>query len=175
MLLAFALSAAAAGAAQKTSSQDPKTITITILRTNDIHGHLEAWTGWEGELAGKRVGGLDRVAARVREVRQEVGPDRVLLLDAGDTIGDTYMAAMTEGRAIIEVMNAIAYDAMVIGNHEPDFTAPTLRARMGEARFPLLAANVRKADGGAFARPYTVKDIAGVRIGILGIAFRTHR
>ncbi len=59
---------------------------ITILHTNDIHGHLEAWQGWEGELAGQTVGGLDRLAARVSELRATLGKDRVLLLDAGDTM-----------------------------------------------------------------------------------------
>ena len=126
---------------------------ITVLHTNDIHGHLLSWQGWEGELAGKQVGGLDRLATRVRQVRAEVGPERVLLLDGGDTIGDTMIAAETEGRAVIEAMNAIGYDAMVMGNHEPDFTAEKLRSRIAEARFPVLAANIQLQGEGLFATP----------------------
>ncbi len=144
---------------------------ITILHTNDIHGHLLPWQGWEGELAGKQVGGLDRLATRVRQVRAEVGPERVLLLDGGDTIGDNMIAAETEGRAVIEAMNAIGYDAMVMGNHEPDFTAEKLRSRIAEARFPVLAANIQLQGGGRFATPYVVREVNGIRIGILGIAY----
>lgn len=144
---------------------------ITLLHTNDIHGHLTAWTGWKGELAGEKVGGLDRAAARVEEVRREVGAGQVLLLDAGDTLGDSLIAAATEGRALIEAMNAVGYDAMVIGNHEPDFSAATLRARIGEAVFPVLAANIVDPRGELFTRPYVLKDVGGVRVGILGIAY----
>ena len=69
-------------------------------------------------------------------------------------------------------MNAMRYDAMVIGNHEPDFTAQVLSERMGEAAFPLLAANIRERAGGKpFARPYVIREVGGVRVGILGLAY----
>ena len=42
---------------------------------------------------------------------------------------------------------------MVIGNHEPDFTAQKLEARMGEAQFPPLAANIIGRDRRLFAKP----------------------
>ena len=98
--------------------------------------------------------------------------ENVLLLDAGDTIGDTLVAAETEGRAVIETMNRIGYDAMVVGNHEPDFTAEKLLERIKEAEFPVLAANiVRKTDDELFTKPYVIKTIGGVRVGILGLAY----
>ncbi len=145
---------------------------ITILHTNDIHGHLDSWRGWNGELNGRTVGGMDRLSARIRVVRSSLIPNSVLLLDAGDAIGDAMMAAETEGRAVIETMNALGYDAMVIGNHEPDFTAETLRARIAEARFPVLAANIiNRSTGESFTTPYIIRDVNGVRIGILGLAY----
>lgn len=144
---------------------------LTILHTNDLHGHLEPWDGW-GELEGRRVGGLDRVATVVKRVRAEVGARKVLLLDGGDTIGDTMIAARTEGRAIVSAMNAIGYDAMVVGNHEPDFGPQALAERMREARFPVLAANiVKSATGQGFATPYRIFEVNGVRVGVLGLAY----
>lgn len=144
---------------------------LTILHTNDLHGHLEPWDGW-GELAGRRVGGLDRVATIVKRVRTEVGARKVLLLDGGDTIGDTLIAARTEGRAIISAMNAIGYDAMVVGNHEPDFGRQALVERMREARFPVLAANIVNSETGkSFATPYRILDVNGVRVGVLGLSY----
>ena len=145
---------------------------LTILHTNDIHGHLSKWTGWEGDLKNKTVGGLDRLAAQVANARSQAKPENVLLLDAGDTIGDTLVAAETEGRAVIETMNRIGYDAMVVGNHEPDFTAEKLLERIKEAKFPVLAANiVRKSNDELFTKPYVIKTIGGVRVGILGLAY----
>lgn len=172
------LMAAGAAVVAKAADQDAhkgnpdQSRTITILHTNDIHGHLEAWPGWDGELAGRTVGGLARLAARIREARASAAPDSVLLLDAGDTIGDTMIAVETEGRSVIETMNAIGYDAMVVGNHEPDFTAEKLRARIAEARFPVLAANIReRTNGKLFTKPYLLRDLNGVRVGILGLAY----
>lgn len=174
-LLSLTASAMAfeSGAAQRgaSSERDEQARTVTVLHTNDIHGHLQSWIGWEGELAGRTLGGIDRIAARVREIRAEAGAGQVMLLDAGDTIGDTLLAAETEGRALIEAMNAVGYDAMVIGNHEPDFTAEKLKARIDEARFPVVAANIVGRGGRLFTRPYVLKNVAGVRLGILGIAY----
>lgn len=144
---------------------------VTLLHTNDLHGHLEPWTGWEGELAGQRAGGLARLATLVERVRREVGAERVLLLDAGDTLGDTQLAARTQGRAVIEAMNLMRYDAMVVGNHEPDFGMQVLRERAAEARFPMLAANLFDAQGGRIVAGTLVREVGGVRVGILGLAY----
>lgn len=144
---------------------------ITILHTNDIHGHIEAWRGWEGDLAGKSIGGMDRLATAIKRVRGE-HDDEVLLLDAGDAIGDTMIADATKGEAVLRIMNALGYDAMTIGNHEPDFTSERLRELMGKARFPVLAANVYdRKTGQLFTKPCLIREIDGVKIGILGLAY----
>ena len=39
--------------------------TLTILHTNDIHGHLTAWQGWEGDLKDKTVGGFGRLPGAI--------------------------------------------------------------------------------------------------------------
>ena len=63
----------------KSAVKQEQTQTITILHTNDIHGHLEAWQGWEGELKNHTVGGLDRLSARIHEARGSAAPNSVLL------------------------------------------------------------------------------------------------
>ena len=139
-LFVFAASIVATDGAPAREAASPRT--IVILHTNDIHGHLTPWRGWDGELAGKTVGGFARLSAEIKQVRSAVGAEHVLLLDAGDTLGDTLIAHQTRGSAVVAAMNALRYDAMVIGNHEPDFGSAALRARIGEARFPVLAANI---------------------------------
>lgn len=145
---------------------------FTILHTNDLHGHLTPWRGWEGDLAGKTMGGMDRLGSAVKQVRAEAGAGNVLLLDAGDTLGDTMIADETKGKAIMDAMNALDYTAMVIGNHEPDFSAETLKQRIADAEFPVLAANItEKKTGRPYTRPFIIKEINGVKVGILGLAY----
>lgn len=146
-------------------------MTLTLLHTNDIHGHLTGWDGWEGELEGRRVGGLDRLASAVRAVRDE-RPGQVLLLDAGDLLGDTMIADLTKGKAPLSVLNHLGYDAMTVGNHEPDFGADVLRERIAEAKFPVVAANLAWNGGGPSPTPpFAIREAGGARVGILGVAY----
>lgn len=144
--------------------------TVTILHTNDIHGHLTAWKGWDGELRDKTVGGLGRLAGAIAAVRKEAKD--ALLLDAGDLIGDSMIADLTQGRAMVEALNHLGYDAMSVGNHEPDFGTDVLRKRIKDAAFTVLAANLIERNGSKpFATPYVIKNVTGVSVGILGLAY----
>jgi 5'-nucleotidase / UDP-sugar diphosphatase len=144
--------------------------TLTLLYTNDIHGHLTAWTGWEGDLKGKTIGGLGRLAGAIAEAKKEA--KEALLLDAGDLLGDSLIADLTEGKAMVEALNFLGYDAMSIGNHEPDFGTAVLRQRMQDATFAVLAANLIERKGSEpFAQPYLIKKVSGLSVGILGLAY----
>jgi 2',3'-cyclic-nucleotide 2'-phosphodiesterase (5'-nucleotidase family) len=146
-------------------------VTLTILHTSDLHGHVAA----QDELADRDLGeGLARVAATARAVRSEGRP--VLLLDSGDTIQGTpaqaMVAAGTVGDGsdpIVRAMNEIGYDAMAVGNHEFDFGLERLRRCRAQARFPWLSANIVDERGLRAFPPYLVREIAGVRVGILGL------
>ncbi|GAA5510951.1 bifunctional UDP-sugar hydrolase/5'-nucleotidase [Novipirellula caenicola] len=143
---------------------------ITLLHTNDVHGHLRAWRGWEGELQDQQLGGAARLASAIAAVRAE--SPNLLLMDAGDLIGDTMIAQLTHGQALTQVFDALQYDAVVIGNHEPDFGGATLMQRIESAGFATLAANVRRKDNGELlTRPYMIKDYDGVKVGVFGLAY----
>ncbi len=145
--------------------------TVILLHTNDFHGHLTGWRGWEGDLAGKQVGGLDRLASAIKAVRAG-RRDRCLLLDAGDLLGDTMIADLTTGAAPLALLNHLGYNAMAIGNHEPDFGSAVLRQRIKEAKFPVVAANLVARKGAKLAtKPYVVRKVDGVGVGILGLAY----
>lgn len=157
-----------ATAAGKTMSRTRRT--LTILHTNDLHGHLTEWRGFSEGLQGKIVGGVACLATAVKRIRSE--SQAVLLLDAGDLIGDTMLADLTQGEAVIGAYNAIGYDAMTFGNHEPDFGVDVLRQRMAQASFPFLAANLRDTvTGQPFASPWIIKEIGGTAVGILGLTY----
>jgi 2',3'-cyclic-nucleotide 2'-phosphodiesterase/3'-nucleotidase len=150
------------------------TVTVTVLATTDTHGHVHPWDYLAKEKAPR---GLAAVATLVDAVRKET--PNVLLLDVGDTIqGSTlesvHQAAFRDGRSsapdpMMLVMNAMGYDAMVVGNHEFNFGLRNLGAARAAARFPWLSANTQ-TDGRvpAFA-PYLVKTVGGVRVGVVGV------
>ncbi len=68
------------------------------------------------------------------------------------------------------VMNSLNYDAMAVGNHEYNFGLKVLEKARGEANFPWLSGNTYdKGTGRTHYKPYIVKEVAGVKIGILGL------
>ncbi len=76
----------------------------------------------------------------------------------------------TKGKLVVEAMNLMGYAAMAIGSRELELGLGALRERMAEARFAMLSANVFvKATGEQLAPPYTVREVAGQRIGIIGL------
>ena len=89
---------------------------IYILHTNDMHGRIEY-----GKYDGM---GFDRVAALVNQVRAM--SDNVLLLDAGDVTHGMPVATISEGGIVIDVMNAMGYDAMAPGNHDFNYGSDRL-------------------------------------------------
>lgn len=146
-------------------------LTLTILHTSDLHGRVHP----HDALADADLGdGLARVASAVRAIRAEGNP--TLLLDSGDTIqGSPTQALVFAGRIgggadpIVRAMNLVGYDAMAVGNHEFDFGVERLERSRKEARFPWLSANTLGRDGEPAFPPYAVKEVAGVRVGILGL------
>jgi 2',3'-cyclic-nucleotide 2'-phosphodiesterase/3'-nucleotidase/5'-nucleotidase len=143
-------------------------VRIAFLATNDFHGALMPTTpAW---ARGDTVGGAATLAAYVRAVEARY-PGAALWLDGGDVMQGTIISNLTSGRSTVEVLSAAGLDAAAIGNHEFDWGVDTLRARMAEAGFPWLSANIfEKATGQrpAWARPYAWLDVAGLRIAVIG-------
>ncbi len=95
----------------------------------------------------------------------------VLLLDAGNSIyGDEYPTQHTQGAVAIAAMNLLNYDAMALGAGDFQLGLETLRARIAEAEFPILSANVLVAETNQpFVTPYIFKDVGDYRVAILGL------
>jgi 5'-nucleotidase/UDP-sugar diphosphatase len=130
----------------------PQTPTSLILvHTNDIHGQV---------LPRDSGGGMAEMATVIRRER----PD--LILDGGDMFTGTMLSDEFSGKAVIEILNKIGYNAVALGNHEFDYGVPELRNRLKEARFPVLSANIR---GIPEVQPYTILNVKGLRIGVIGL------
>ena len=124
---------------------------LTIIGTSDTHGNI--W-GYSYEDMKESTGdGLARVSAYVNQVRSE-NPNTILV-DAGDTIqgtimtDDLYNKTPEEPHPVVTAMNYMGYDAMTLGNHEFNWGIPTMQTILGQASFPVLAANVTDAQGEA--------------------------
>lgn len=146
-------------------------VRLTILSTTDLHGHIapvDDFTGRPAQL------GLAKIATLIRQARQD--NPQALLIDVGDTIQGSPLVYFHTRRGterphpMMLAMNALRYDAMAVGNHEFNFGRAVLDRARREANFPWLSANiiVRARDEAAFV-PYVLKEVAGVRVAILGL------
>ena len=146
------------------------TVRLVIAGTTDVHGWLRGWDYFTGAPDSSR--GLTRVATIMDSVRA-ANPDRVVLVDAGDDLQGTAITSIAlrdslQPNPIIQAMNALRYDAAVIGNHEFNYGLAYLNRAVAQATFPMLAANVYRPNG---SRPYmaaTVLNRGGARIAIIG-------
>jgi 2',3'-cyclic-nucleotide 2'-phosphodiesterase (5'-nucleotidase family) len=103
--------------------------------------------------------------------QQRQAADYVLLLDAGDAlIGDGVLAEATRGEANVAGMNLMGYEALALGPKELSLGPEILQQRMAQAEFPMLSANVvLSGTEQLLAPPFTVLDVAGRRVGIIGL------
>ena len=151
-----------------TSETDGKFREITILYTNDEHGWME---GMEPHQSAAHLFQL----WRQQEGYFEDGP--FLILSGGDNWTGPAISTWNEGRSMVEVMNAMQYDASAVGNHEFDFGLDVIKARTEQARFPYLSANTRWRSSGLTPievgiLPYTVTTVNDIRVGIIGLTTR---
>ncbi|MCF6463141.1 5'-nucleotidase C-terminal domain-containing protein [Clostridium sp. Cult1] len=147
------------------------TVQLTILGTTDLHANIYNWSYEDGKEVEDL--GIAKVYSVIKEIREE-NPN-TLLLDNGDTIqgtilsDDLYNTKLDLPHPVIDVMNFMEYDAMTLGNHEFNFGLELIDKIVEEAEFPILGANIYWKDGTNFAKPYIIKEVAGIKIGILGL------
>ena len=149
----------------------PDRVQITILSTTDLHGNIDPIDYYTNKPDNR---GLAKIATLIKRARRE-NPNS-LLIDSGDTIQGTPLESFHNRKnnappdPMMLVMNSLNYDAMTVGNHEYNFGLKVLEKARAEANFPWLSANTYdSAKQQPHYKPYIVKEIAGVKIGILGL------
>jgi 5'-nucleotidase/UDP-sugar diphosphatase len=131
---------------------------ITFLHLNDVY-EISPHDG---------RGGFAPLKTQL-DIERAKGPSLTIL--SGDFISPSLMSSVTKGQHMIALGNRLGIDLAVPGNHEFDFGPAVLRQRMGESRFPWLAANLFEADGKAFnnMNATLMRDVAGITIGVFGL------
>lgn len=140
---------------------------LVILHTNDTHSQIEEIRAGKG--AGN--GGVHRRAEYFHEVLSKYGKDHVLLLDAGDYNQGTPYFTVFNGDLEMEIMNALGYEVVAIGNHEYDNGVDELARRLSKARFQTVCANFDFSGTPLepYVKPYVIVRKAGKKIGIFGL------
>src|SRR5882672_8730009 len=169
----LALSILALSISVHTSAQGPVTqrAHVVILSTTDMHGRvfpIDYYTNKYDNV------GIAKVATLVKEARKN--DPNLLLVDSGDTIQGTPLEYFHNKRnntpidPMMQSMNALHYDSMAVGNHEYNFGLKVLEKARSEAKFPWLSANsYNKGSSTTHYTPYIVKEVQGVRVGVLGL------
>lgn len=142
---------------------------VVVYHTSDVHGWYSSRRVTGPTPGDSRI--LGGYAALSALVKKETRP--YILLDSGDLFQGTPEGNFSKGMASIDLMNAVGYRALALGNHEYDYGEHNLRRLAGAARFPFLAANVRAKETGLlpdYARPYVIVELGGRQLGILGLA-----
>ncbi|MGA9996483.1 MAG: metallophosphatase [Pyrinomonadaceae bacterium] len=139
---------------------------ITILHTNDTHSQIDPLPA-NDKYAGK--GGTARRATLVKRVRRE--QPNTLLVDAGDAFQGTPYFNFYRGEVEYKTMSAIGYDVVTLGNHDFDNGIDALAAAMKFATFEFVLANydVRGTAIEPRVKPYRVRTLGGIRIGLFGM------
>jgi 2',3'-cyclic-nucleotide 2'-phosphodiesterase/3'-nucleotidase len=149
----------------------PDRVQVTILGTTDLHGNINPIDYYTNKSDNR---GIAKVATLIKSVRKE--HPNVLLIDSGDTIQGSPLESF-HGRKnnqppdpMMLIMSSLNYDAMAVGNHEYNFGLKVLEKARNEANFPWLSANTYdKSTRKPHYKSYIVKEVAGVKIGILGL------
>jgi 2',3'-cyclic-nucleotide 2'-phosphodiesterase / 3'-nucleotidase len=149
----------------------PQRAHVVILSTTDMHGRIFPIDYYTNKYDNV---GIAKVATLVKEARKN-DPD-LMLVDSGDTIQGTPLEYFHNKRnntppdPMMLAMNALKYDSMTVGNHEYNFGLQVLNKARSEALFPFLSANTYDVGtSNTHYKPYIVKEVQGVRIGVLGL------
>ncbi|MDA3954606.1 MAG: metallophosphatase [Bacteroidales bacterium] len=149
----------------KSSDNDENDIVnIVVLYTNDEHGWMEPTNDFDG------APGLMELW-KTQEAYD--GSDKYLIISGGDMWTGPAVSTWFQGESMVEVMNAMEYDVSAIGNHEFDFKIEGLNNRLEQMNFPLISANIINKSTDEipnFVKPYIIKEIEGVNVGIIGLA-----
>ena len=169
---AFAASDSASSAQAGSQQQAPNQFSLFI--TTDLHAQLHTHDEffWENEKpVYKKRGGLAVLKTMIDSLRAQ-HPQNILY-DGGDYFHGHGVASMSEGEALIPLMNAFNYDLILPGNWEVVYKKKKMLYDMGHSNAAKICANMwhktNDADNGTLIYPpYWIKYIAGAKVGFIG-------
>lgn len=152
-----------------------KATMITLLHTADIHAQLMAHDELfieHGKPVYKKRGGFATLKSMINTLRKQ-NTGHTLVIDGGDCFQGSGVASLSEGKAIIPLMNNIGYDIMLPGNWEVVYGKEMMMKDMFGYNGVKICANMfhntkDEFNGDLIFPPYFVRYIAGIKIGFIG-------
>ncbi|WP_239022794.1 bifunctional metallophosphatase/5'-nucleotidase [Pontibacter mangrovi] len=159
---------------QSSSAQDQVNTagveTITILQTADIHGQLLPHKEFfieDGQFRFKERGGLAHIQTIFKQVKAE-NPGGTVIVDGGDLIQGSAVAALSEGAVFGPVIKAMDYDFLIPGNWEVIFGSEKMQSVLKSYNKPVICANIYdEATTHMLYQPYLIKEVKGVKLGFI--------
>lgn len=160
----------ASGTTRRTGSHLSSGRWLRIISTNDFHGAFEA----RADGNGVPRGGAPYLASAILKARAECPQATCtsIWLDGGDEFQGTPASNLTYGASVVSFFARLGLSASALGNHEFDWGVDSLRARMRQAPYAILGANVTDSTGAdvPWIRNDTLIELPGVKIGVVGVA-----
>jgi 5'-nucleotidase len=143
------------------------TKTITILHTNDVHSHIDAFPATDAR--NPNMAGVSRRATLISKIRQE--QENMLLLDAGDVFQGTPYFNFYGGELEFKLMSMMKYDVCTLGNHDFDNGLEGFYNQLPHAKFDFVSANYdfKNTILNTIIKPYKVFNKNGIRVGVFGL------
>lgn len=142
---------------------------ITIIYTNDLHAHVEPYKVPYIADGKRDVGGWANITTLVKQ--EKAKNEATWFFDAGDYFTGPYISSLTKGKAIIDIMNTMPFDAVTMGNHEFDHGWDNTLLQLSQAKFPIVQGNIfyQNSNKAFWDKPYTIIEKDGVKIGVIGL------
>ena len=145
---------------------------LTLIYSSNTLGELEA-CGTCPETGDN--GGLARRAHYIKKVREEA--QNLLVLDGGDALAMSYFDRPSEREKarkradfVLKAYEKMGYDAINIGDTDLALGVEYLRSLEKKSKIPFISANLKdKKTGEPIFNPYLVKEIGGLKVGIIGL------
>ena len=140
--------------AEPEESAPEKNGDVMILFTSDVHCGLEEGFGYAG-------------LQQVRDTLEAEGYATVLV-DNGDAVQGEPVGTLTKGEAVVRLMNVLAYDVAIPGNHDFDYGMDQFLKLTELADYPYVSCNLT-GENGLILPPYVIVEAAGMKIAFVGV------
>ncbi len=150
--------------------------TLHVIHINDLHSRIEpinrfnSTCGAEDDAEGKCFGGVARVKTMFDQIREELAGENVIFVDGGDQFQGSLMYTTYKGAVEAEMMNAIGFDVMAVGNHEFDDGPEALSSFIDTVEFPVVSGNLDVFGSNLLfgkLKNHTILTVGGEQIGIV--------
>ena len=134
---------------------------VTVVHVNDLDQFQEK--------SGR--GGVARLSSILKQSRAK--GNTVLFTHGGDMLSPSLLSSIDGGQHMVSLMNDLNLSFLGLGNHEFDQGVDNLKARLNEAKFPVVISNLEDPQGLLSQSPnlhkHLIINVGAIKIGVIGV------